>query len=159
MEKFFDVCWEMLVGWIPWLDRPAFKQFVKFGLVGVTNTAVDLGVYVALTRLTYFWGMHLVAASVISFSLAATWSYYWNKLWTFQDRRKITLQEFSMFFLVSIGGLLIHAGVLWFAVNVLVIYDLLGKVFAVILSIIWNFFINRYWTFRHLLPGHVSQLK
>lgn len=140
--------WNMLENTFPILSRTAVKQFLRFGIVGVSNTALDFGVYLALTRPFAFWEAHKVAATVIAFSMAATWSYVWNKYWTFADRSRVTAEQFASFFLVSIGGLLINAGTLWLAIQVLFIYDLFGKAAAVVLTLIWNFFVNKYWTFR-----------
>lgn len=148
MKNIIMRVWRWLEGVFPFLAHQSVKQFIRFSVIGVTNTGVDIGLYLALTRPFDFWGDRVVIAGVISFAAAATWSYFWNKYWTFEDRSKITVQQFTSFFVVSVGGLLIHAGTLWLAVNVFEVYDLLGKFAAVVLSVIWNFFFNKYWTFR-----------
>ncbi|MBI3120001.1 MAG: GtrA family protein [Candidatus Kerfeldbacteria bacterium] len=150
MKKVFLRSWARCVDLLPFLGEKGFQQFLRFGVIGVSNTAVDIGGYLLLTRVLNF--RPLTVASALSFTLAASWSYVWNKRWTFDDQRAFTFEQFGMFFLTSLGGLLIHTASLWIAVDVLHVYDLIGKFFAVAFSIIWNFFINKYWTFRHLLP-------
>ena len=49
------------------LQRDTAVQFVRFAAVGPTNTVLDFGVYVALTRGTDWWRDHLVLAATVSF--------------------------------------------------------------------------------------------
>src|SRR3989338_5399214 len=69
-----------------WLSRwwPVMIQFVKFGIAGGLNSMIDLG---TLNFLIYFSG---IAGGVwysvfksISFVVAVTNSYFWNKYWVF----------------------------------------------------------------------------
>ena len=131
-------------------DRMA-GQAVRFVIVGVVNTAVDL---VAFYFLGLIPGMPEVAAKAISYILGICNSFIWNKYWTFGAGRSARgKQEFTVFFAVNIPPL---------AVNV-VVFTLLGlwlgegsflvrmaKAFAAaVVSVAWNFFGSRYLAFRH----------
>ena len=128
---------------------PVFKQFVKFCLVGVTNVIVDFSIYIALTRLIPFFHAHYLVASLISFSLAVSWSFTLNRIWTFENKEKqITFQYFK-FFLVSIIGLVLHTLILYILVDYFQFYDILAKAIAVVLVTFWNFSANKFWTFNN----------
>src|SRR5881397_4208229 len=67
------------------LRRPAnWMQLAKFAAVGATGYVVNLAVYTALLRGA---GWHYVYAATVSFLVAVTNNYLWNRLWTFRDER------------------------------------------------------------------------
>lgn len=137
------------IGGHPLMARhPALRQFVKFSLVGVSNTAVDFLLYAFLTRVV---GLHYLAANVLSFGTAATWSYLANRTWTFRDRASRIRTQYPKFVAVSVGGLLLTTLSLYVLVHVLGVFDLFAKVLTIGLTLFWNFLLNRYWTFRRTL--------
>ena len=69
---------------------PAIWQLGKFMLVGTLNTFIDLWVLnflMVFSGITSGWYFSLFKA--ISFSSAATNSYFWNKFWTFGKKETI----------------------------------------------------------------------
>ena len=77
-------------------------QLVKFGLVGLLNTAIDLGVFTLLTAAVR---LDSVISHVISYSCGVINSYYWNRTWTFQKKGKFHPAEFLKFVLVNLVSL------------------------------------------------------
>lgn len=137
---------------VPWLSdrllgREAFRQFVKFSLVGTLNTGVDFGVYLALTRGLDFWSRHLVSASVISFGVAAVSSFLLNNFWTFRRDAAGWSARLPKFLLVASGGAGLNALTLGLLVG-LGVWDILAKAVATVLVLIWNFTLQKKWTFR-----------
>lgn len=128
--------------------RPALRQFIKFSVVGVSNTTVDFVLFTLLTRVV---GLHYLGANILSFTVAATWSYFANRTWTFRDRSARIRSQFPKFALVSGIGLLLTSGLLFLFIDILHVHDLLAKVFAIGIVLFWNFLVNRYWTFRGAL--------
>ncbi|MCR4306914.1 MAG: GtrA family protein [Candidatus Yonathbacteria bacterium] len=90
-------------------------QFLKFGVVGVLNTLVDLGVF---NLLIFLFGLVsgplFIVLKAISFTVAVTNSYFMNKHLVFNAGRVSNLagngksKEFSLFFIVSVVGLLLN---------------------------------------------------
>lgn len=138
---------EKIFSFIPFHSNATARQFYKFGIVGVSNTIVDFLVYVLLTRTLLFFSEHFYLANVLSFSIAVTNSFYWNRKWTFRstDSRR-TLQYFK-FFVVNIAGLGINTGLLYVLVRYADMYDVFAKILAIGVALFWNFFINRLWVF------------
>ena len=62
--------------------RPVLVQFVKFGIVGVSNTLLTFAVYTLLLKVFGVWYM---AASAIGFVVGATNGFLLNRRWTFAD--------------------------------------------------------------------------
>lgn len=124
---------------------PSIKQFIKFGLIGLLNTFIDLIAYVFFTRVL-FW--HYLVAALLAFVIAATSSFILNSYWTFviQDRLK---ERYVKFFLVALGGLIWTELFLYILVDKFFWFDLWAKILTVLLVVNWNFFLQKYWTFKN----------
>src|SRR5207249_3472806 len=85
------------------LDRVLVGQAAKFALIGVVNTCVDFGVFLlALTFLT----SSLVAANVLSWTVAVTGSYMMNSFVTFaaESGRRLRWRDYIGFIGSGIAG-------------------------------------------------------
>ncbi len=60
---------------------PLVLQFVKFGIVGVSNTLISFAMYTLLLKV---FGVWYVAASGIGFAVGAVNGFLWNRAWTFR---------------------------------------------------------------------------
>ncbi len=98
-------------------------QISKFGIIGVLNTFVDLGI---LAFLSYIFKQYFLLDSKdilfnvvggitfysfyksISFILANINSYVLNKYWTFKDIKKKSRAEYLQFFTISVIAYLIN---------------------------------------------------
>lgn len=123
-------------------------QFAKYATVGLANTAVDFGVLNFLMWLTDIYkGKEIFFLNSISFLVAVTHSYAWNKLWTFRAREKNVAGQFLQFLGITLIGLLIN-GIIVYMIStwVLPMFGLsnvawanLAKVIATVVSLVWNF--------------------
>jgi len=141
---------------------PVFLQVVKFGLVGVLNTFVDLGVLNLLILITGFAsGVYFSVFKGISFIVAVINSYYWNKFWTFKkkdpgavDNRRGS--EFAQFLAVSVGGFLVNVGAASLVVNLIGpiggidprTWANLGAIIATLVALAWNFLGYKFFVFK-----------
>ena len=67
--------------------KETIVQFIKYGLVGVMNTLVTLGViYVAKT----FCGVPLMGANALGYICGLINSFLWNKAWVFHSKKGFT---------------------------------------------------------------------
>ena len=64
------------------------KQFLKFGMVGLSNTVLSYLLYIIciwiFQRNGLFQNADYIAASVIAFLISVIWSFYWNNRFTFK---------------------------------------------------------------------------
>ena len=64
------------------VNAPVLVQFIKFGIVGVSNTLLTLVVYTVLLK---GFGVWYLAASAIGFIAGAINGFLLNRRWTFRD--------------------------------------------------------------------------
>ncbi|MDD5463920.1 MAG: GtrA family protein [Candidatus Moranbacteria bacterium] len=148
----------------------AVYQIYKFGIIGVSNTEVDLGVLALITLIfSIYFGISSTTSLVgaisfyslfkaISFIVANISSYFWNKYWTFdQGTKQQTKSEFIQFFAVSVVGFLINVFVASFVFKVVLgslinLTDgqlgLIGAAFGSIAGLAWNFIGYKLWVFK-----------
>jgi putative flippase GtrA len=93
----------------------------------------------------------------ISFLLAVTNSYFWNKFWTFENKRTDRWEkEFVKFLAVSGSAFLINVGIASFIVNILkplpgitpTLWANLGAFVSLVFTIAWTFLGYKFFVFR-----------
>lgn len=137
---------------------PIIKQFSKFVVVGVINTAIDfivLNVEMAATHITS--GPFMFVLNSVSFSAATVNSYFMNKYWTFEDKsNQKEGAKFSQFFVVSIIGITINGAVVYFMTTFLSplgginaqLWANVAKIVATGFSLVWNFIGYKFIVFK-----------
>jgi len=138
--------------------QPIIKQAMKFILVGILNTLIDLGVLNLLIWLSGIAaGPFYSVFKGISFVAAVINSYLLNKFWTFRKKETGGVKrEFSQFFIVSVIGFGINVGVASLVVNVIgpqfgisvKLWANIGAVCATFVSMIWNFLGYKFIVFK-----------
>lgn len=133
---------------IYWLRTPNwFHQAVRFGMVGVLNTGVDLGSYWLLTRLVPFFGSAPVIAKAVSYVLAVINSYIWNKRFTFRIQKK-SPRLFIVFFTINLIAVGINSGLMALSLHVLKIPEWAGLLMATVITMTWNFTTSKFFVFK-----------
>lgn len=136
---------------------PIIWQFAKFILIGVLNTVIDLGILnLLMYEFSAFSGLFFSIFKGISFLGATTNSYFWNKFWTFNSKKRIHKKEFSQFFFISGAGFLINIGTATIIVNAIgpqfglssKIWANFGAVIASFVGMSWNFLGYKLWVFK-----------
>ncbi len=139
-------------------------RFLKFATVGALGAAID---FLVMNLMTHLFGMKLVYAGTISFICAVISNFTLNRYWTYPDSRsRHILHQLGMFFLVNAAGIGIRIPILHFVEPPMArsfenmthvspaSAELLAKNATLALAIgivmIWNFFINRYWTYNDI---------
>lgn len=140
------------------------SRFLKFALVGALGALIDFGV---MNLLSHSVDMNLVTAGTISFVCAVISNFTWNRLWTYpESRSRPLLGQLSMFFLVNLAGVLIRIPTLHYLEPPLLRFfeemfhtsyataefyaKNLTLAAAVGVVMLWNFFVNRYWTYNDI---------
>ena len=126
------------------LRRPAnWMQLAKFATVGATGYAVNLAVYTALLRGA---GWHYIYAATVSFLVAVTNNYLWNRLWTFRDQRGHVGFQGLRFFTVAVVAYGANLGILS-ALIALGMDKVAAQAIAIGLVTPHNFIGNKLWSF------------
>lgn len=138
-----------------------YATFIKFCIVGGLGTLIDF--------LGFFFGLRVLflplwAATILGFVLAVINNFLLNKFWTFRQGRSGMRKQMIKFTLVSLGGLVISVLAVYLLVYTIegtegfleywrdgLIPDstaAIAKLTASAIVLMWNFLLNKHWTFR-----------
>ena len=78
--------------------KKSFLQLLKFALIGVSNTLLDLLVTFALNAI---FGIYYLA-KIIGYACGILNSYIWNSRWTFREERRRDAREIISFIAVNL---------------------------------------------------------
>jgi putative flippase GtrA len=120
-------------------------KFIRFGLVGISGMGVDFGTTYLCKEIIR---IPKYIANAIGFTLAASSNYIFNRIWTFHSQDPGILVEYSKFFFISLIGLGINTLILWILVSRFNRNFYISKLFAIGITMIWNFLANLLFTFR-----------
>ena len=119
-------------------------QLAKFAAVGATGYVVNLAVYTALLRGA---GWHYAYAATVSFLVAVTNNYLWNRIWTFRAQRGHVAHQGLRFFTVALIAYGANLGILS-ALIALGMNKVVAQAIAIVLVTPLNFVGNKLWSFR-----------
>jgi putative flippase GtrA len=123
--------------------RRSLGELIKFALVGVLNTGVDVVVFFLLTWI----GIPYVTAQVISYSCGAANSYLLNKVWTFRSSG-LSVAEMVRFAAVNLLSLGISVVILKLLHDTMGLDLVVSKAGATLSGLAANFLGNKLWVFR-----------
>jgi len=131
-------------------------QFIKFGIVGVSNTAIS---YV-VENAGFYWlfasmseSPRVWAANLLAFFISVTNSYYWNNRFVFRKGEKQSLNTHLKAYLKTAACYALTGLILGPALKLLLtdwgIPYYLGSLMTLIITIPLNFLLNKFWAFRN----------
>lgn len=93
------------------MNSKLMQQILKFGAVGFLCFFIEYGLLILLREAA---GMPVLVANFLAFVVSAVVNYVLSILFVFEtDKNKNKIKEFLLFFVLSVGGLLINQLVLW----------------------------------------------
>jgi len=137
-------------------------QFIKFGIVGVSNTAISYGIemlffYVILVNSPMSQNMKVIVTSVCAFIISVSNSYFWNNRFVFKAEKKNlrahAISYFKTVIAYGVTGLLLSPAIKM----VLVGYEMpyyWASLISLIVTIPLNFVLNKFWAFRKASAVH-----
>ncbi len=123
--------------------KDIYIQFLKFGLVGISNTLLALAIYYAWLFLTESY----MQANFISWVLSVLNAFYWNNRYVFkndQDWKKVLLKTYLSYGL----SLLVSTGLLYIQIEKLGVSEKIAPLITLSVTVPMNFLLNKFWTFR-----------
>lgn len=130
--------------------------FLKFGLVGISNTLIALLVYYIFILINKDWYM---IGQVASWIISVANSFYWNNRYVFPSNKKSFKDTMTRMLktYISYGSVfLLTCLMLWFEIEILKISEFISPIINIVLTIPLNFLINKYWAFKQK-PGKRSE--
>ena len=124
------------------------KQFIKFGIVGISNTLISYVVYVVLVGLQ----INYLLASIAGFIVSVLNSYYWNNKYVFkkqEDEQRTWWKTLIKTFVSYAGtGLILSNILLVIWVEWIKITEIVAPLINLLMTVPLNFIINKFWAFR-----------
>ena len=129
-------------------DKESLIQFIKFGIVGVSNTLLGLFIYYIFVWINKEWYQ---LGNVMGWLISVAWSCYWNNKYVFTQKQNSKEQWLKrlMKSYVSYGStflftvFLLHAEIEWWHWS-----EKISPIANLLITIPLNFILNKFWTFK-----------
>jgi putative flippase GtrA len=130
-----------------WRARGVTLKAASFALVGVFNTFVDLGVFLAAYNVLK---LPLIPANVLAWLVAVSGSYVMNSFITFaaESGRRLHWRAYAAFVASGIAGVITNTTILVVASTWLGMPVLGAKLLAIAASFVVNFSLSHFVVFR-----------
>ena len=134
----------------------ALVQFVKFGIVGLSNTLLGYLIYVAALKVLRFLHLFpeadLFLAQLVMFLLSVLWSFYWNNKMVFRaeegEKRNWLQALLKTYASYAFTNLFLSEVLLAFWVKVLGISEYAAPLINLLITVPLNFVLQKYWAFK-----------
>lgn len=124
-------------------------QFVKFCIVGVSNTVISLVIYYAVIAINT---KYYLLANLVSWIGGVANSFFWNNRYVFQSQRnalKDVIVRICKTYIVYGITFLLTSALLWLEVELLGMSELYAPVANLLFSIPLNYVLNKKWAFSN----------
>lgn len=124
-----------------------FKQFIKFGMVGVLNTMLA---YIINNGSYYLLNLNEQISNIIAFIITVFISYILNNKYVFKGNinRNFIKGLLKVYMSYFITGILITGILLYYEVRVLLIPNYIASLLNLIITVPLNFILNKFWAFK-----------
>ena len=129
--------------------KPVIIQFIKFGIVGLSNTFIAYAVYAFFV----FINLHYFVANFIAFTVSVINSYYWNNKYVFKSNNKsfksIAISFIKVYISYSFTGIILGNVLLFIFIDLLHISKYIAPFLGLFISVPLNFILNKKWAFKN----------
>ena len=132
-----------MLGGHNFLDNKNIIQFIKFGIVGASNTIIGLLIYYLLLYL----GANYLVCNTFSWIISIFNAFYWNNKYVFKNENTWieslikTYITYGISFFISM--VLLYIFVEWFYIS-----KIFAPILCLLITIPLNFLLNKFWTFK-----------
>lgn len=124
-----------------------FLQFIKFGIVGVSNTLISYVIYIVCVYI----GIHYIWANTIAFIVSVLNAYYWNSKYVFKQGEadaRARIKSAAKLFVSYTATFLLGTILLVLWVEGLGISENIAPLINYCITIPLNFVLNKFWSFN-----------
>ena len=131
-----------------------FMQFVKFGIIGLSNTVISyiLNVAVLLILSPFSVSWDFFAGNIVGFVLSVLWSFYWNNRLVFTvkegEHRSMWKALLKTYLSYGFTGIILSNVLSWVWITQLGISKFIAPVINLLFSVPINFVMNKLWAFK-----------
>lgn len=119
-------------------------QFIKFGIVGVSNTLLTAIVIWVLLKVLHSSDY---LSNFIGYIVGLTNSFFWNRKWTFESKTNLSITIFKFIITFAISYLF-QLGNLYLLLHFSTIDPYVCQLISIVVYTCINFALNKYYTFK-----------
>ena len=160
LERFVRICLALLFRILQRELTPqmadGFVQFVKFCLIGVSNTVCSYVVYLVTlllfekAEINFRWDY--VIGNLTGFLISVVWSWFWNSRLVFQEEEgekrvwwKTLLRTYVAY---AFTGVVLYNVLAFVWIDLLHIQKAVAPILTMFFSVPINFLMNKFWAYR-----------
>jgi len=133
---------------VKYISKNTIIQFIKFGIIGFSNTIISYIIYALLVYLEF----HYIFASFMGFNISVLNSFFWNNKYVFKNetdgKRNILYSLGKTYISYAFSGLILGNLLLFFFIDILHISKYIAPFFGLIITVPLNFILNKKWAFQ-----------
>ena len=130
------------------MNKTEVYQFIKFGIVGASNTLIAYVIY----SICVYLGIHYLLANALGFFISVLNAYYWSDRFVFKkgegEARSAIWTLVKTYVAYGSTGLLLASILLYLYVDKLQISEYIAQLLVLVITIPLNFIINKFWSFK-----------
>ncbi len=130
------------------LERNSIYQFLRFCIVGLSNTLIGYVVY----SLCVFLGMHYLLANLVGFLVSVVNAFYWSNKYVFAkgngEYRNLYWSFIKTILAYASTGIVLNSILLWLLIDQWHISEYLAPLLILMVTVPTNFIMNKYWSFK-----------
>lgn len=130
------------------MNKAGIYQFIKFGIVGISNTLIAYIVY----SICVYIGIHYLIANALGFFISVLNAYFWSDRFVFKkgegESRSAIWTLAKTYIAYGSTGLLLASILLYLYVDKLHISKYIAQLLVLVITIPLNFIINKFWSFK-----------
>ncbi len=130
------------------------KQFLKFCVVGMSNTIIAYLINMSILWLIKSFGWHYdyMFANSMAFIISVLWSYFWNNGYVFKikDGEQRNSKEIIMktYILYGFTGIVLNSFLLWIWVDLLGVSKIIAPWLNPAFSVSFTYVMSKLWIYR-----------
>lgn len=132
--------------------KQSLVQFIKFGIVGISNTLLGYLIFCICVYL----GLHHQLSNFIGFTISVLNSFYWNNRYVFTlntgERRSKLHSLLKTYAAYSVTGIFLNGVLLWLLVDEWACNSYLAMFACLVITVPINFILNKFWAFKPHKP-------
>ena len=125
-------------------QKKSFMQFVKFCLVGVSNTLISLAVYYVFAIID---ARLYIIGNAVGFVVSVLNAYFWNSKFVF-DKKDEKVKTVTKTFIAYGTNLIIGTALLYLFVDVCGLSEFIAPLLNLIVTIPLNYALNKFWVMK-----------
>ena len=126
------------------MKKNNIRDFLLYLIVGGIATIAEWMIFFLLGKIS----IHYTIGTVIAYMLSTFVNWLAGRLLVFKDAQKTILMEILGIYAASVIGLLLNLLIMWIAVDMFGVDEMISKIAATVIVFFYNFLIRKFLIYR-----------